>query len=210
MAIVINRSTVQVVYSANTPDYPTENWIINPDISSLTGVPKKYWKISGDSVLEMDQSEKDAVDAAINALPKTSGIIFDAYNSQSQQFTDRMVPIKWNSIRIKDQGYTHSTTTNPNIINIDSDGVYEISYAVSIGQTNGAGSTAEVSIARNGSTVNGSYSYSHSNGECHVSSKIRMNLSSSDTIMVCVRRKTGQGNFYTYSEGCQISIIKII
>lgn len=64
MASVLNRTTKQYLRSVNTPDYPTAEWIINPDVSALAGVPVKYWKVSGDSVTEMTQAEKDAVDAA--------------------------------------------------------------------------------------------------------------------------------------------------
>ena len=64
MANVINRTTLEQKFSVNTPDYPVDIWIINPDMSNVVGVPKKYWKIEGDLVLEMNQAEKDAVDAA--------------------------------------------------------------------------------------------------------------------------------------------------
>jgi len=64
MATVINRNTCRVIQSANTPNYPVEDWIIEPNLSSVTGVPKKYWKTSGDSVLEMSQAEKNTVDNA--------------------------------------------------------------------------------------------------------------------------------------------------
>jgi hypothetical protein len=61
MANVINRTTLQYLKSVNTPNYPTAAWIINP---TLPQIAPKYWKISGDDVLEMSQAEKDAVDAA--------------------------------------------------------------------------------------------------------------------------------------------------
>ena len=65
MANVINRTTKQYLRSVNTPDFPVEDWIINPDLSALESVPQKYWKVVGDTVVEMDQAEKDAVDAAL-------------------------------------------------------------------------------------------------------------------------------------------------
>jgi len=70
MANVINRTTRQLIYSANTPDYNESGWIINPDLTAVAGVPGKYWKISGESVTEMSQSEKDVVDAAEALLRK--------------------------------------------------------------------------------------------------------------------------------------------
>jgi len=40
------------------------DWIYDPDMSAVTGVSSVYWTIIGDTVSEMSQSEKDAVDAA--------------------------------------------------------------------------------------------------------------------------------------------------
>ena len=64
MASVLNRTTKQYVRSANTPDYPTVDWIIDPDMSAVDGWPSKYWVITGDTVSLMDQAARDAVDAA--------------------------------------------------------------------------------------------------------------------------------------------------
>lgn len=64
MANVINRLTLEYLRSVNTPDYPEEEWIINPDLTGVEGVPKKYWKIDADSVVSMSQEEKDAYDLA--------------------------------------------------------------------------------------------------------------------------------------------------
>lgn len=64
MALVVNRGTRQVIRSANTPDFPSQDWLINPDLSGVSGLPTKYWKIVGDSVQAMSQPERDAADAA--------------------------------------------------------------------------------------------------------------------------------------------------
>lgn len=62
--------------SVNTPDYLTQpvadkneaskfskkNVVINPDLSSLSSVPKKYWKKVGNGVIEMTDIEKKSVD----------------------------------------------------------------------------------------------------------------------------------------------------
>ena len=63
MASVIHRTTLEYRTSVNTPDFPTNTWIINPDLSAVQNVPIKYWKCVGDAILEMSQSEKDEVDA---------------------------------------------------------------------------------------------------------------------------------------------------
>ncbi len=67
MANVLNRTTKQFIPSANTVEYPVEDWIINPDMSAVVGQPSKYWTISGDTVSLMSQGERDAVDAALIA-----------------------------------------------------------------------------------------------------------------------------------------------
>ena len=64
MASVLNRTTKVYLPSANTPDYPTSDWIINPDLSAVAGQPTKYWRIVGDIVSLLTQVERDAVDAA--------------------------------------------------------------------------------------------------------------------------------------------------
>lgn len=51
--------------SVNTPDFSENpNAVINPDLTSLSSVHKKYWKRSGDIVVEMTTEEKQAVDQA--------------------------------------------------------------------------------------------------------------------------------------------------
>ena len=64
MANVLHKTTLQYLESVNTPDYPSVDWVINPDISAVLNVPHKYWKLSGTNVVEMTLAEKSAVDAA--------------------------------------------------------------------------------------------------------------------------------------------------
>ena len=71
MASVLNRTTKAYRQSANTPDYPTQDWIHNPDMSAVEGFPSKYWIITGDIVTLMDQAARDAVDAAEAATEVT-------------------------------------------------------------------------------------------------------------------------------------------
>lgn len=74
MADVIHRATFVQHYSVHTPDYPAQDWIVNPDLSAVSAVPKQYWKITGDVVSEMSQGEKDAVDAGQLDAKKTEKI----------------------------------------------------------------------------------------------------------------------------------------
>lgn len=81
MASVINRTTLEFRKSVNTPDFNSNDYIINPDMSAVAGIPIKYWKISGDNVLAMTQLERDAVDAVnetsrLQSLTVPVGTIF--------------------------------------------------------------------------------------------------------------------------------------
>ena len=64
MADVVHRTTLEYLRSVNTPEYPVIDWIINPNLSALAAVPQRYWKVSGDLVVEMTAGEKTAKDAA--------------------------------------------------------------------------------------------------------------------------------------------------
>lgn len=64
MSTVLNRTTKAYITSANTVEYPVQDWIIEPDMSAVVGLPSKYWVITGDVVSAMPQAERDALDAA--------------------------------------------------------------------------------------------------------------------------------------------------
>ena len=72
MADVLHRTTKDYRRSVSTPDYPSQDWIINPDLSAVAGQPVKYWTITGDVVSLMSQAERDAVDAAEAAAAITA------------------------------------------------------------------------------------------------------------------------------------------
>lgn len=63
-------------YSVNTPEYSTDNWLINPDLSNVQGVPEYYWKVTGTPpggiVEEMSPGEKATVDSDRLSQIKTS------------------------------------------------------------------------------------------------------------------------------------------
>ena len=65
MSNVIKRTdALDYRTSVNTPEFPTVDWIINPDLSLLGSVHQKYWKIVLDTVVEMTAPEKAVVDQA--------------------------------------------------------------------------------------------------------------------------------------------------
>ena len=69
MASVLNRTTKEFRGSVNTPDYDPADWIINPDLSAVSGEPNKYWIIDppgSDTVRLATPAEQAVIDAAIN------------------------------------------------------------------------------------------------------------------------------------------------
>jgi hypothetical protein len=72
MADVVRKSDLTLIKSANTPDYDSGTWLINPaGLITLEsgGVLKKYWKLNGtsDDIEEMTVGEKASADAAETA-----------------------------------------------------------------------------------------------------------------------------------------------
>jgi len=64
--------TPEYLQSVNTPDYEGDLFaIINPDLAAVQNVPLKYWKRNGNNIVEMSQSEKDAITAAELQLRKS-------------------------------------------------------------------------------------------------------------------------------------------
>ena len=72
MSNVLNRSTLEFLKSQHTPDFPTADWVINPDISPVAGEPAKYWVLIGDTLSVMDQAAKDALDASTAAAAEAA------------------------------------------------------------------------------------------------------------------------------------------
>lgn len=65
MSTALHRRTKQLVPSANTPDFPVADWIINPDLSAVAGWDARYWIVNGDAVSLMDAAGRAAVDKAM-------------------------------------------------------------------------------------------------------------------------------------------------
>lgn len=70
MATVLHRTTKQLITSANTPDFPEADWIINPDMSAVSSFPPKYWIITGNTVSLMSKPERDALDVTNESARK--------------------------------------------------------------------------------------------------------------------------------------------
>lgn len=91
MADVIKRATLQYLRSVHTPDFPVVDFVINPDMTPVSGVLQKYWKLSGDDLSEMDETEKQAVDAA-----ETSDelVLFDLLGDGQRELDFRTIDYK--------------------------------------------------------------------------------------------------------------------
>ena len=61
MSDQINRETMQVFKSVNTPDFPSDTFM-NISGMVLPTCDRKYWKIIGEQVVEMTVEEKTVVD----------------------------------------------------------------------------------------------------------------------------------------------------
>ena len=68
--------------SPNDLPEPLANYIEDPDLSAVVGVPSMYWIVTGDVISEMSQVEKDAVDAQL-LEDRYDSIIQDIDNLES-------------------------------------------------------------------------------------------------------------------------------
>jgi len=62
----LHRTTLQYLTSTspNSLADALSSYVENPDMTPVSGVPNKYWLLTGDIVSEMEQADKDVVDAA--------------------------------------------------------------------------------------------------------------------------------------------------
>lgn len=110
MASVINRNTLEFRPTAHTPDFVGDpDWVINPDMSGVAGVPQRYWKMVGDVPTEMTQPEKDAVDAAA----------LSALNAQKEDLIKSRIkqdPLAGITVDVSASGLTITTSINSIIV----------------------------------------------------------------------------------------------
>ena len=95
MGNYLHRTTKRYYQStspASLPE-PLANYIDEPDLSAVVGVPNRYWVITGDVVSEMSQGEKDALDAQALSDSRDADIEaeIDALESVLRQLTKLIV-----------------------------------------------------------------------------------------------------------------------
>ncbi len=76
MGNFLHRTTKQYFKSISNVDLlePLANYISQPDMSAVEGVPSQYWVITGDVVSEMSQAEKDVIDAQMLSYARDNEI----------------------------------------------------------------------------------------------------------------------------------------
>lgn len=76
MADAVSKTTPTkgVIHSINTPDYPTNDYFIDPVLPSSD---KRYWKNDSGALAEMTQAEKDVVDAVIAEENQRQAVLID-------------------------------------------------------------------------------------------------------------------------------------
>ena len=67
MSTVVNKVTLEVKVSANTPEYAPSEWLIDP---ILPDAPKRYWIVEGDNLREATEEEKGPIDVEYLAEQK--------------------------------------------------------------------------------------------------------------------------------------------
>ena len=86
---VAYRAT-QYITGGNGADYTSDpNALINPDMSSVSGISMQYWKVDSTSVVEMSTQEKAEVDSIINAtLIKDKNFKLETYDPTNRKILE--------------------------------------------------------------------------------------------------------------------------
>ena len=89
MATVVNRTTFQIIESANSPDYDPILWLVNPpglENLQANAIPIRYWKVVDDDLAEMTQPEKDAVDTNAASVAAMISLLKDQINNDVSNY----------------------------------------------------------------------------------------------------------------------------
>lgn len=87
MADVLNKTSKLFLSSVNTPDYLDGNWLINPDMSVVAGLPMKYWLIEGETLRAATAEERGQID------------LVDEYSGMAIEQVKRVLHSKINAYR---------------------------------------------------------------------------------------------------------------
>lgn len=70
MDIIINKRTLEYrevnkeedTREVDLNDFNDDQWLVNPSLTAVKDIPRKYWKVSNDKVVKMTDSEKMATE----------------------------------------------------------------------------------------------------------------------------------------------------
>ena len=101
--------------SPNELPEPLANYIEDPDLSAVVGVPSIYWIVIGDVITEMSQGEKDALDAFLLSAARDAEIQaeIDALESTMRQLVKLIV----SELNILRQQFNTTTAEVPQLTN---------------------------------------------------------------------------------------------
>jgi hypothetical protein len=89
MAIVVNKSTLELARADGSPEYTTASWVrlTTPEAEAVKAIPRRFRKWTGTDVAEMSESEKDAVLAAtVSASDDAHMLRFSLRDADGLQF----------------------------------------------------------------------------------------------------------------------------
>lgn len=94
MGAILNRTTKQYIEFINTPDYDSVDWVINPDLTTVSDINSMFWMIDeDDTVREMTSEEKDTNYLASSISEKwievsayRNHILYNGFNYNSVPF----------------------------------------------------------------------------------------------------------------------------
>jgi hypothetical protein len=125
------------------------------------------------------------------------------------------VPIEWRVEDIKDSGFTHSISTNPEQITIVDSGWYKVSFKVNAESQNSNRKTLESALYVNGTIVSATkcYGYARNTTDDLLSTvlpPVEILFSASDVLEVRSIRRGSSGNADALQNECFIRLEKII
>ena len=86
MANVLNKTTKVYLQSVNTPEYPETDWIINPDLSAVVGIPSCYWRIVERVVVDepaRDETDPDTLE--VTHIPAVEHVEYDIVEMSAEE-----------------------------------------------------------------------------------------------------------------------------
>lgn len=89
---VVTNRVIQYLKSKNRTPYETGDYLINPNLSAVSGVEQKYWKVDTGAVVEMSSGEKDDIDEYLSAIAESSTqeSLADIQNTKYWQMIGRL------------------------------------------------------------------------------------------------------------------------